>query len=1252
MSDLRRHVPRVVLAWDDEVAGQPFRVLDGTLVFADISGFTALTERLSRRGRIGAEEIVETLNRVFGAMLDSAFSRGGDLLKFGGDALLLMFRGDDHAERACDAVVEMRRALKDAAAVPTSVGRLHLSMSVGVHSGPIHLLLVGSPTRELVVVGPAATATADAEKAANAGEIVVTDGTAALLPKGATRAREDGALLLRRRKAARPADSAEAVPDVAAGRLLTVFPHALGAYLAPGPPEPEHRVATIGFVRASGTDRRLANEGIESLAVALDRVVTTLERCLLDESVTLLSTDLGSDGVGFFLGSGVPLASEDDEGRMLRALRRFVDAHLPLPVQAGCNRGHVFVAEVGAASRAAFSAMGDTTNTAARIMSKAQPGLVYAHPSVLENSRTLFVSEPAGPFEMKGKALPLLVYSVGEESGTREREEVGRLALVGREEELAALAVAISRGLHGGEGVITVTGATGMGKSRLVREALDQAGEATVLTVRAEPYGAQSSYRVFRDPVRRLIGIERGEPRAMGRALVEALSRLAPDLEPLAPLLADIVQVEVEETPESTAIDPQYRPEVVARLLLDIVGRTTSGPLVLVAEEAHWADRASAALLERIGLACDGRDWVVIVVRRQDAGGFDPSSGTRIDLEPLPADAIERLVLEATEAAPLLPHQVQSIVERAEGNPLFVEEVTRVARAAGSLEQMPSSLNAVLTAQIDVLDPVERRVLRTAAVLGRSFRREVLRETLTADGLTSDPGGMGRLSDFFAPDGPTRLRFRNSLVRDAAYEELAYKTRARLHRSAGLATEQLSVDPEADAATLALHFSRAGDPERTWRYARLAGQVAREAYANADAAAQYDLALQAARETDVPLSEVIQTWDLVGELRELAGMLPESVEAFRHAVRLCTSPVQQAQMLVSLARAQDRMGSRTSALRTVTRARRLLADESGTEAERVRVRLDNLTSVIRLRQEKAVLGRQFALKAAERAREADDPDTLVQALMAIDHADLIMGRQVDGRNTREALDICVAQGYRPRESVARSNLGGYAFLGGRWTEAIDWYRGSRDVALAIGNASGAAETDVNLADVLLSRGDVDEAESVLQDAVRVLRASGMEWEAAYGGMLLARCRLARADLDGAEADVIRALDTFTRLDTRMTALEASLVRAEIASARGDYVAALTIIDEAEAAAGEEAGPLGARCALQRVVALIGLGRPERALAVLEPGLAEARDAGMVPEEAALLDCRADLLERRGDAEEAAKDRAGAAGLRASLGIPD
>src|SRR5262249_20484141 len=185
LESLARYVPRISAEWDVDTPGAPFRVTDASLVFVDISGFTKLSERLARRGRIGAEELTEVLNRVFGTMLDLAYARGGALLKFGGDALLLMFESDDHPVQAACAAVEMRAALRAAAMIPTSVGRVPLRMSVGVHSGLVHLFRVGSLHHELVVTGPGASRTTQMESAAAAGEIFVSPETAARLPLGA-----------------------------------------------------------------------------------------------------------------------------------------------------------------------------------------------------------------------------------------------------------------------------------------------------------------------------------------------------------------------------------------------------------------------------------------------------------------------------------------------------------------------------------------------------------------------------------------------------------------------------------------------------------------------------------------------------------------------------------------------------------------------------------------------------------------------------------------------------------------------------------------------------------------------------------------------------------------------------------------------------------------------------------------------------------------------------------------------------------
>ena len=549
---------------------------------------------------------------------------------------------------------------------------------------------------------------------------MVSPATAQRLAPDAVRPRADGELLLRRRTAHSAPGEPSGPPPCPQGRLRTLFPHVLGEYLAPAIPDPEHRVASIAFIRFSGTDGMLAGPGPDALAGALHRVVSLVEESLAPEGVTLLATDLDSDGGKFFLGSGIPASHEDNEGRMLRALRRVADADSPLPLQLGINRGHVFAAEVGIAQRGAYTGMGDTTNTAARIMAKAPGGAIYAHPAVLEHSRTRFEVSPAGPFPMKGKAVPLLVYDIGEELGTREDTSAeGRLPFLGREQELAAVREAVAAALSGTGGAITVAGASGMGKSRLLQEALHGMDIAHRVVVRAEPYGSASAYRVFRDPARRLLGIERGEPGAMGRELLAALARVAPELLPMAPLLADVVQVDVPSTPEADRLDPQYRPDRLADAVIRLMDATLPGRLVLVAEEAHWADAASARLLERIAAAAPGRPWAVVAVRRSDPGGFDPAAGARVALAPLPVEVVEQLVIAATEAAPLRTHEIAAVVDRAEGSPLYVEEVTRAALDAGSLDALPESVQGAMSAQIDLLPQRLRRILRYCAVLGR-----------------------------------------------------------------------------------------------------------------------------------------------------------------------------------------------------------------------------------------------------------------------------------------------------------------------------------------------------------------------------------------------------------------------------------------------------------------------------------------------------------------------------------------------------
>jgi class 3 adenylate cyclase len=818
---LDRLVPRLVLDWVTDEPERRWRIVEGTMVFADISGFTALSEKLATRGRIGTEELVETLSRVFGGMLGITAGRGGQLLKFGGDALLLLFTGHDHARQAASAAVEMRRELRRASEIPTSVGKLKLKISIGAHSGAFHLFLVGDRYRQLVVGGPDTTVAMNCETAAEAGQVVVSEAMAALLGRGSTKPRDDGELMVTWRKGA--VDPVGAPPsrptDAEAARQVT--PPIIASLLEHGAPDPVHRIATMAFFKFKGTDQRLEDDGPDGLAAALHETVNIAQVAFETEDIALLYVDVDANGGKLFCSSGVPRTSEDDEGRMLRAARSIIDAGTPLPLQVGIHRGHVFAGELGADDQAVFSIMGDTVNTAARIMVTAPPGVIHAHPAVLENARVRYATEPEGPFTFKGKALPQIVYRVGEELGPREAVDRDELPFIGRRAELEALRAHIEAVKNGHGGVVTLVGATGLGKSRLVREALGK-DHPPLVDMHAEPYGASNSYRVVRDPLRALFGLEGSDAADWSRQLERTVHARASRLEPFLPLLGAALQIPVPSTRESDAIAAEARADRTADVVLELIQALHDGPLVFIAEDMQWADDASAHLLGRIGDATDSQSWLLVVVRRADEGGLDPEFGERITIDPLSDDDVRELAVTATEATPLRPHELELVVTRSAGSPMFVGELIAAAQQLGSLDAVPESLQGTLAAQVDALDPLSKRMLSYASVLGRSFRRTIVAELLRREGLELDEATITQLSRFLEADGALRYRFKNGLVCDVVYDSLAYRARARLHLAAGEAFESLASGDEAEVGMLSLHFSHSDDHERAYRYARAA----------------------------------------------------------------------------------------------------------------------------------------------------------------------------------------------------------------------------------------------------------------------------------------------------------------------------------------------------------------------------------------------------------------------------------------------
>ncbi|NNC91957.1 MAG: AAA family ATPase, partial [Acidimicrobiia bacterium] len=923
-SSLARYVPRLSAEWELETA-ESWHEIDGTLCYIDISGFTALSEKLARRGRIGAEELTEVLNFVFGKMLSVAYDRGGSLLKFGGDALLLVFNGPDHPVQACSAAVEMQAVLREARSYETSAGRLHLKMSVGLHSGTVHLFRAGDSHKELILTGPAASTTTEMEETAVAGEVLISSATRAALPaRSAEKSKGDG-WLLRWRKARLEKCGWSPRISVEPGAIAGAMPVALREYLQYGKAEPEHRIATVGFIKYQGVDALMESGGPAAVAGALDELIRNVQKAVDEEGVTFLASDIDQDGGKIILVAGVPGAQEDDEGRVLRAARRIADNAGTLELRIGINQGHVFVGEIGTDFRATYTIMGDTVNLAARLMAAASPGEVFASPSALDRSRTLFETTALEPFYVKGKEQPVQAYAVGAESGSREVDRTNELPFVGRVEEVAQLVRAIEDLEKGNGGAITVFGETGIGKSRLVDQVFPLPHEVHHVNIRSEPYGTATTYRPLRDPVRDLLGVERGPQAEMATQLREAVKAIDPTLLSMLPLIAEVAMIEVDPTPEADAIEPKFLPDRTADVLIDIFERVIPGPVLFEAEDGHWMDEASVHILERIVQATADRPWLAITTRRDDTGGFD-ARGVEIRLGPLLENEARELIIKATEAAPLRPHELAAIVERAGGLPLFLEEIIGAVREAGGVDSLPDSLDALVAAQIDALPPLPRRLLRYASVLGRSFRTATLTDLIADEEVELDSATRTQLLGFLDREGDGRMRFKHALLRDVAYSGLSFRRRRELHLRAGeLAERAAGADVENVVDVLALHFSLGGDHERTWRYARIAGDQAKESYANVDAAAFYQSALDSARRlVDVAEAERAGVWTDLGEVRERAGLFAEALDAYHRAERLVKEDHEAVlELILKRSNVHRSSGAYSAALRETTRGTRL-----------------------------------------------------------------------------------------------------------------------------------------------------------------------------------------------------------------------------------------------------------------------------------------------------------------------------------------
>jgi class 3 adenylate cyclase/tetratricopeptide (TPR) repeat protein len=1178
---VRAFLPRAVLLGARPGPGPGHHEqVDGSLLFADVSGFTRLSERLARKGRAGSEEMVDAISTVFGPLIAEISAADGDVLKFGGDALLVLFRDEGHLRRAASAAVAVRRALRRVGSIRTAGGPIRLSMSQGLHTGRFVVVHAGTRGyRDVVVAGPDATLTFSLESDAAAGEVLLSPPAAAGL-QGASgvviRRRGDGRPVLARAPAPGPpvgpgGGSVLAAPAAALERYV---PTTLRGRLAEVVAESEHRTVSVGFLPFRGCDGVLAEHGPDELVRRLDRLLDATAEQTAEHRVTVVCVDAGPDGGKLMLAGGAPDADEDDAGALLRCCLALVRAESGLDLRAGLNRGGTYAGLVGAPARFTWSTMGDTVNVAARLAGKAAPRQVVASTALLEAVVGTPVLDPLPPLALKGKREPVPAAVVRDLAVDVPAEGVGLHTgpLAGRGEELSTLTAALGAARDGRGGVVEVVGGPGVGKSRLLQELRGRLHGEEVLWLRCERHDRTRAHAGSRALLRAVLAVPGdATPQDAGAALLHWLGQHVDRLLPVAPLVAAAMDADVPATPEVEALAPEFRVPRLHDAVEELLAVASPGPAVMFVEDVGRLDEASRGVLRAALRAVAERPWLVVTARRPGeeglADGVALPAARTIALQPLTVDDATDLVL-AVVPGRLSRDDVRRLVERSGGNPLFLLELVR-SWASGATDALPDSVEGILAARIDRLAPARRRQRRYSAVLGERVDRGLLVRALAgAEPGTAvhqawvagrDPRTWLGLRGFLVPDRDLVVRFEHQLVRRVAYDALPFARRRELHGRVAAALEH---DGSQELALLAHHHSQAGDLPRCWRYARAAAEQARSRYAPGEAADLYATALRAGTAWgEVAPRELCTTAELLGDTAEVAGRYAQAAAAYATARRYA-DPAGLPRLLGRTGRLMERMGRYPLALGWYARGLAAARDLPAARARAYRVQMLVGRGAVRLRQGRFEDTVQECLAAVAAGDEVADRADLAHAAFLLDAALTDLGRTEEAMPWRErALPVFQELGDLVREADVLNNLGIDAYYEGRLDEALDWYERSRQARTRAGDVVGAATAGNNIAEVLSDQGRLAEAEEAFLESLAIWTRSAYPVGIALATSNLGRLRTRQGRAPEALPLLREAVEAFRALHADALATEAEARLAEALLADGQVEPAFALCED-------------------------------------------------------------------------------------------
>jgi class 3 adenylate cyclase/tetratricopeptide (TPR) repeat protein len=1150
----------------------------GAVLFADISGFTPLTEALVRElgPRRGADELTQQLNRVYTTVIARVHTFRGTVIGFSGDAITCWFDGDNGLRgTACALAIEAVMEDFSTIAIPSGP-TVSLAMKASVAAGPVRRFLVGDPAIQYidVMAGAVLDRVAAGEHLAEKGEVIV--GPRAMAATGSALETLD------RRRDAESGDiyavvrhgSGQSVPaadpwqptpgdaftvrELRPWLLSPVFDRLAsgqGRFLA------ELRPAVPLFLRFGGLDY----EGDDDAGKKLDAYVRWVQGVFARYEGFLIQLTIGDKGSYLYAAFGAPIAHEDDAERAVSAALELRSAPTGLvaagDVQIGISTGRMRTGAYGSPSRLTYGVLGDEVNLAARLMQAAGPGQILITQHVADAVSHSHHVEYVSLLTVKGKRRPVPVHTPLQTRGRRRnepRESQYAIPMVGREEELAALRDTLALAMQGRGQVVGITGEAGIGKSRLASELVRMAYNGTIVLYLSdcESYGTNTSYLVWWPVFRAMFEVDSSWPIPRQIEVVaERLSEIGQRLLPRLPLLGAVLNIPIPDNDLTRTFDAKLRKTSLEALVVDCVrSLAASRPTLFVLEDCHWLDPLSRDLIEVVARSVADLPVMLALVYRPPERELPHGIPARrlphfteIGLHEFTAEESQELITLKLRQfsgpeADVPGSFIARVTERAQGNPFYIEELLNYLRDRGIDPQdtasvlqldLPTSLHTLILSRLDQRTESQRITIRVASVIGRVFRAALLwgmypeigvPERVLADlvALTEHD-----LTQVDTPEPELAYLFKHIVTQEVAYESLPFATRAMLHEQLAIHIEQAYSQPlDQYVDLLAFHFERSENDDKKREYLRKAGEAAQADYANEAAISYYQRLLPLLPvDQRVPvmlqLGEVLQLvgrWDEAGELCEVA-LTAAAEQTDGHTLAHCQ--VRKGEML----RIQGLYTESAQWFRSARSGFERLGDREGVGE------VLHYTGTLAAQQGDYDKARSLWEESLTIRRELDDERQVAALLSNL----AVMAEYRGDYGTARALNeecLALRTEIGDRWAIANSlnNLGNVILAQGDCDAARE--RLDRAVALyrEVGDRWRIANALNNLGNVSRAQGDLDEARALYEESLTINSALGDGWAIAYllediGVLSALRSQPARAlRLTGAAAALREAIN--------------------------------------------------------------------------------------------------------------------------------